>query len=43
MKGVKSIDSTNWASGVKGFRYYREFDEKTLVFDKNCQLVEQAD
>ena len=36
---VKFDTPKNWASGAKGFRYYREFDE-TLVFDKNCKLVE---
>lgn len=29
----------NWASGVKGFRYHRKFNE-TLVFDRNCKLLE---
>mgnify|MGYP000476908200 CR=1 FL=1 len=28
----------NWASGAKGFRYFRKFNQ-TLIFDKNCKLV----
>jgi len=28
----------NWASGAKGFRYFRKFGE-VLVFDKNCNRL----
>ncbi|NOQ50486.1 MAG: hypothetical protein GQ557_02315 [Mycoplasmataceae bacterium] len=31
----------NWGSGAKGFRYHRNLNE-TLVFDKNCKLIERV-
>jgi len=38
-KKVTNTSPSNWSSGEKGFKYHRKFNQ-TLIFDKNCKLVE---
>jgi len=38
---VKNNSPDQWASGEKGFKYYRNYGE-TLFFDKNCLLLDTA-
>ena len=38
---ITNTESTNWASGANGFRYHRNQNE-TLIFDKNCKLIERV-